>query len=94
VASNLDRTLARRLRQVAEARGLPLSHAADQAGVSRSHLWAILKAETTASLTIVVRLATVFKVHPVTLLVDPADTDTLRAITAPVASLRGRRRPR
>lgn len=66
----LEQILARRLRQIAAQRKLPLSHVADRAGIARSHLWALLNAERSATLALIQRLAVVLEVAPVDLLSD------------------------
>lgn len=68
--SSLEKTLALRVRAVAAARSLPLSHVADRAGVARSHLWAVLKTERSATLSLVQRLAEALGVAPIELLTD------------------------
>ena len=55
--------LARRVREVAELRGVPLSHVADRAGISRSYLWAILNGKSSATLDMVERLAAAMDVE-------------------------------
>lgn len=47
---------------------MPLSHVADRAGIARSHVWALLRAERSATLAMVQRLADVLKVDPLALL--------------------------
>lgn len=64
----LERVLARRIRELAGARALPMSHVADQAGIARSHIWAVLNAERSATLALVQRLADVLAVDPLELL--------------------------
>lgn len=64
----LEETLAQRVREVAEARGVPLSHVADRAGIARSHLWNVLAATSSATLDLVQRLADVLTVEPTDLL--------------------------
>lgn len=62
---------------------MPMSHVADRAGIARSHLWAILNAERSATLTLVQRLAEVLEVDPLELLTGDA---------ARLPAARGRRR--
>jgi transcriptional regulator with XRE-family HTH domain len=64
----LEKLLARRLREVAQDKGLPLSHVADRAGMSRSYFWLLLDARSSATLDAVQRLAEVFGVDPIALL--------------------------
>lgn len=47
---------------------MPLSHVADHAGIARSHIWALLRAERSATLAMVQRLAEVLAVEPLALL--------------------------
>ncbi|MBI3206669.1 MAG: helix-turn-helix transcriptional regulator [Myxococcales bacterium] len=65
---SLERVLARRVRELAQDRRMPLSHVADRAGIARSHVWALLRAERSATLAMVQRLADVLKVDPLALL--------------------------
>jgi transcriptional regulator with XRE-family HTH domain len=60
---------------VAAARDLAIVHIADRAGVARSHLFAVLKCERSATLSMVQRLADAMEVAPAELL------DANRAIT-------------
>ena len=53
----LERILAHRLREVAAEKGLPLSHLADRAGVSRSLLWEVFGQTASISLETLQRLA-------------------------------------
>lgn len=64
----LEETLARRLKELAQAKGLPLSHLADRAGVSRSYLWLLLAGRSSATLATVQRLAEVLEADPLELL--------------------------
>jgi transcriptional regulator with XRE-family HTH domain len=61
-------TLAARIRALAEARGLPLSHVADRAGVGRAHLYSVLAGRSSPSLTWIVKIAEVLGVEPAELL--------------------------
>jgi transcriptional regulator with XRE-family HTH domain len=67
----LEAVLARRIRELADARGLALTHVADLAGLSRGHFWRILDAEHTTTLEIVQRVAKVLRLDPLDLL-DPS----------------------
>jgi transcriptional regulator with XRE-family HTH domain len=67
-ATRLERILARRLREVCEVKHVPLSHLADRAGVARSHVFALLKCERSASLGMVELLAETLGVDPLELL--------------------------
>ena len=64
----LERTLASRIRLVAEARGIHLTHLADRSGLARSHLWRLLDAEHTTTLEVVAKLASVLDVDELVLL--------------------------
>ncbi len=70
--STLNEVLAKRLRQLAEEKGLPLSHVADRAGMAHSFFWKLLAAESSATLTSVERLAEVLDVDPLELLTEGA----------------------
>jgi transcriptional regulator with XRE-family HTH domain len=70
VRSTLNEVLAKRLRQLAEEKGLPLSHVADRAGMAHSFFWKLLAAESSATLTSVERLAEVLGVDPLELLTE------------------------
>lgn len=71
MSARLEERLAARLREVCEARGVPVTHVADRAGVSRSHVWRILAAEQSATLALVQRLAAALEIDPLDLLHDP-----------------------
>jgi transcriptional regulator with XRE-family HTH domain len=64
----LERVLARRIRELADARDIPVSHIADRALIARSHMWAVLNAERSATLALVQRLAEVLDIDPLELL--------------------------
>lgn len=64
----LERILARRLRQVAAEKQIPLSHVADRSGIARSHIWSILNGERSATLDLVQRLADALGVDALVLL--------------------------
>jgi transcriptional regulator with XRE-family HTH domain len=53
----LERILARRIRELAAEREVPLSHLADRAGVSRSLLWEIFAQSASVTLETVQRLS-------------------------------------
>jgi len=63
--------LAIRIRELAKRRKLRLIDVADQAGVSRGYLWAVLAGENAATVDYLCRLATVFDVDPHELLRPP-----------------------
>lgn len=67
-SARLRAILAERLRALAEARGLPLTHLADRANISRSMLWKILNRESSATVDTVEQLAEVLNVEPIELL--------------------------
>ena len=56
--ASLRSVLARRLRAVADERGVALTHVADRAGIGRSHMWRLLNGEAAATLDVVDKLAT------------------------------------
>lgn len=60
--------LAAQIRALAEARGIPLSHVADRAGVGRAHLYGVLAGRSSPSLTWIVKIAEVLGVEPAELL--------------------------
>ena len=64
----LEKTLARRLRELAEEKGKPLYIVAELAGFSRPAFWAILKREASPTLKTVQRLAAALEVDPLELL--------------------------
>ncbi|MBK7583788.1 MAG: helix-turn-helix transcriptional regulator [Myxococcales bacterium] len=64
----LEHVLARRIRELAAERDKPVSHFADRAGIARSHMWAVLNAERSATLALVQRLADALEVDPLELL--------------------------
>jgi transcriptional regulator with XRE-family HTH domain len=55
---------------MAAHRGVPLSHVADRAGLARSYFWLLLEARSSATLSVLQRLADVLEVEPTALLVD------------------------
>ncbi len=73
MARRLENVLARRLREIAAEREIPLSHVADRAGIARSYLWRLLSAESSATLDALQRLAVVLDVPPLTLVSDAAE---------------------
>jgi transcriptional regulator with XRE-family HTH domain len=68
VRSRLESVLARRLREVAKEKRVPLSHVADRAGVARSYFWLLLDGSNSATLAIVQRIAEALDVEPLALL--------------------------
>lgn len=86
----LEKTLARRLRELAEEKGKPLYIVAELAGFSRPAFWAILKREASPTLKTVQRLAAALEVDPLELL-SPESAPT----RAPVRyKMRRKRAPR
>lgn len=59
--------IASRIREIAKRRKLPLSRLADQAEVSRAHLWEVLAGRRAPTSDILSRLATALSVDPVAL---------------------------
>lgn len=75
----LEKTLARRLREVAREKGRPLYIAAELAGFSRPAFWNILNERSSATLNTVQRLATALDVEPLQLLQgDPVSPEPRR----------------
>jgi transcriptional regulator with XRE-family HTH domain len=64
----LEQVLARRIREVATARGMPISHVADRCGMAHSYFWRLLNAKASATLAVVQRLADALEVEPIALL--------------------------
>ncbi|MCB9715085.1 MAG: helix-turn-helix transcriptional regulator [Myxococcales bacterium] len=63
--------LAIRIRELAKRRKLRLIDLADQAGVSRGYLWAVLAGENAATIDYLCRIANVLQVDPHELLRPP-----------------------
>lgn len=63
--------IAARIREIAERRQLPLTKLADQAEVSRTHLWAVLGGRRAPTSDVLTRLANVLRVDPIELLRKP-----------------------
>ena len=61
--------LARRIRSLASVRELPLSHLADRAGVTRSHLWRVLDGRSSPTVAWLGKVASVLGVEVADLLV-------------------------
>jgi transcriptional regulator with XRE-family HTH domain len=70
----LERVLAKRVRELAAAKGLPVSHVADRAGVSRSMLWELFNHKASPSLATIQKLSDALELEdPLELLrLDPA----------------------
>ena len=56
--------VAQRIRELAKRKGLPLTRLADEAEVSRAHLWTILNGESAVSIDFLAKLAKVLGVDP------------------------------
>lgn len=56
--------VAARIREIAGRKGLPLTRLADQAEVSRAHLWGVLNGKSAASIDFLAKLARVLDVDP------------------------------
>ncbi|MCA9707433.1 MAG: helix-turn-helix transcriptional regulator [Myxococcales bacterium] len=56
--------VAQRIRELAKRKGLALTRLADEAEVSRAHLWTILNGESAASIDFLAKLAKVLAVDP------------------------------
>jgi len=59
--------VAQRIRDAAKKSGVPLTHLADAAGVSRAGLWQILNGEVGASIDTLAKLALALDIDPVEL---------------------------
>jgi transcriptional regulator with XRE-family HTH domain len=64
----LERVLIGRIRAVAEERGMPMSHLAARAGISRSSLWEVMNGRASPTLDWVQRIAEVLEVEPLALM--------------------------
>lgn len=86
--ARLEQVFARRLRQVAKEKGVPLSHVADRAGVARSYFWLLLDESSSPTLAAVQRIAEALEVEPLTLLSgvvrEATATPTVRPRRPPV----------
>lgn len=56
--------VAQRIREVAKRKKITLTRLADEAGMSRSHLWIVLRGESAASLDVLAKLAAALDVDP------------------------------
>jgi DNA-binding phage protein len=65
--------LAERIRSLAAAKGIAVSHVADRAGVGRAHFYAVLAGRASPSLTWIVKIADVLEVEVAVLLTPPRD---------------------
>lgn len=70
--------LAIRIRELAKRRKLRLIDLADQAGVSRGYLWAVLAGENAATIDYLCRIANVLQVDPHELLRPPRKPKALK----------------
>ncbi len=59
----LHRRIARRIREIAKARGIPVSHVPDRAGVARGHFWHVLDATASPTVTWLEKIARVLDVE-------------------------------
>ncbi len=64
--------IARRIRELAAARGIPLTHLADRAGVARSHLWAVLGGEKSPTVSVLVKVTAALDVEVIELFQNDA----------------------
>lgn len=64
----LERILIRQIRLVADAKGVPMSHLADRAAISRSSLWEVTNGRASPTLDWVQRIAEALEVDPLDLL--------------------------
>ncbi|MEX1366415.1 MAG: helix-turn-helix transcriptional regulator [Nannocystaceae bacterium] len=63
--------VALRIRELAKKKGIALTRLADEAGVSRAHLWTILNGESGASIDFLAKLALVMNIDPADLVRRP-----------------------
>jgi len=56
--------VAQRIREAAKHKGVALTRMADEAGVSRVHLWTILNGESAASLDFIAKIAMALNADP------------------------------
>jgi len=56
--------VAQRIREAAKRKGVALTRMADEAGVSRAHLWTILNGESAASLDFIAKIAMALNADP------------------------------
>jgi transcriptional regulator with XRE-family HTH domain len=68
----VHRRIAGRIRQLAQERGLPLSHLPDRAGVTRSHFYEVLGARKSPTVTWLAKVARALDVDVADLVVRPA----------------------
>jgi transcriptional regulator with XRE-family HTH domain len=66
--TRLEQVLAQRIRELASARGMPISHVADRCGMAHSYFWRLLSAKASATLAVIQRLADALEVEPLALL--------------------------
>lgn len=64
----LEQILAYRLRELAQERGLLISHVADRCGLAHSYFWQLLAAKASPTLAVVQRLADALEVDALVLL--------------------------
>jgi transcriptional regulator with XRE-family HTH domain len=74
VDDDLHRLVAARIRGLAEARHLPLTHLADRAGVSRKQLWNVLNRDASPTLAWLSKIAAVLEVSILDLLRNETET--------------------
>ncbi len=64
--------IARRIRELARAKQVPLTHLADRAGVSRGHLWNVLRGTKQPTIGWLVKIGNALDVDVADLLARPA----------------------
>jgi transcriptional regulator with XRE-family HTH domain len=69
-----------RVREAAAARGIPLTHLPDRAGVSRSHFWDVLAGRASPTLKWLARVASALDVPPAQLLEEPNGGELTRPL--------------
>ena len=71
----LHRRVVTRIREVAEERGIPLTHLPDRAGVARSHFWDVLAGRKSPTLAWLVKIAAALEADAGDLVVQQRQTD-------------------
>ena len=65
--------ISRRIRRLAKARKIPLSHVADRAGMSRSGFWSLLNGEVSPTVRSLEMIASVLSIHVSELVEEPSE---------------------
>ena len=94
MAKRLEEILAARIRELATERRMPISHVADRCGLAHSYFWSILRADASASLAVVQRLASALDVDPLMLLSSSKPAAMLAVAERPADASRAPHAPR